>query len=102
MSYGMIGVRIARGNAEHKMARLYYDRATVEEATATCRSQHSDNEWKPGRTSNSYASHIPAGYNTFEQLSHTPAEYSTFEQFRNGHDFNMHQRADTNRIQSGD
>ena len=28
----MIGVRIARGDAEHKMARLHYVRATAKEA----------------------------------------------------------------------
>ena len=74
--YGIIGVRIARGTAEHKMARLHYVMATVEEAKATYRSHHSDNKWKPGESSNWYASHTPAGH-------------STFEQFRNGHDFNM-------------
>jgi len=52
MFYGMIGVRIARGDAEHKMARLHYVRATAKEAKATCRSHHSDNKWKPGGSSN--------------------------------------------------
>ena len=76
MFHGMIGVRIAKGGAEHKMARLHYVRATAKEAKATCRSHHSDNKWKPGESSNWYASHTPAGY-------------SMFEQFRNVHDFNM-------------
>jgi len=72
-----IGVTIARGNAEHKMARLHYVRTTAEEAKTTCNSHHSDNKWKPSRSSNWYSSHTPAGY-------------STFKQFRNRHDFNMH------------
>jgi len=76
MFYKMIGVRIARGGAEHKMAKLYYVRATAEEEKATYMSHHSDNKWKPGGSSNWYANHTTAGY-------------STFEQFRNGLDFNM-------------
>ena len=76
MFYGIIGVRIARGDTEHKMTRLHYVRATSEEAKATYRSHHSDNKWKPGGSSSWYA-------------SHTPAIYNTFEQFINGRDFNM-------------
>ena len=76
MFYGMIGVRITRGDAKHKMARLHYVRATVKEAKATYRSHHSDNKWKPGWSSNWYANHTPAGY-------------STFKQFRNGHVLDM-------------
>ena len=76
MFYGIIGVRIARGDTKHKMTRLHYVRATSEEAKATYRSHHSDNKWKPGGGSNWHANHTPAGY-------------STFKQFRNGHVFNM-------------
>jgi hypothetical protein len=44
MFYGMIGVRIARGDAKYKIARLHYVRAIAEEAKGTCRSHHSDNK----------------------------------------------------------
>ena len=71
-----IGVAIARGNAEHKMVRLHYVRATAEEARATCNAHHSNNRWRPGGRANWYSQHTPAGY-------------STFEQFRNGYDFNV-------------
>ena len=47
-----IDVTIARRNAEHKITRLHYIRATAEEAKATCNSHHSDNKWKPNRSSN--------------------------------------------------
>ena len=36
-------VAIAHGNAEHKMTRLHYVRATAEEAKATCNGHHSNN-----------------------------------------------------------
>ena len=39
-----IGVSIVRGNAQHKLARLHYIRATVEEAAVTCEAHHSDND----------------------------------------------------------
>ena len=48
----VIDVTIARGNAEHKLARLHYVRATSEEAKATCNSHHSDTKWKSSRSSN--------------------------------------------------
>ena len=50
-----IGVAIARGNAEHKLTRLHYVRATAEEARATCNSHHSRNRWRPGGTSSWYS-----------------------------------------------
>ena len=63
-----IGVAIARGNTNHKMARLHYVRSTAEEAKATCKAHHSDNKWKRGGSSTWYAQHAPAGYGTFEQF----------------------------------
>lgn len=73
-----IGVAIIRGQANHKLARLHYVRATREEAAATCRANHSNNKWKPGQSSRAswFSEHIPEGYGTFEQ-------------FRNGYDFSV-------------
>ena len=39
----VIGVAIARGNAEHRMVRLHYTRATADEERATCNAQYSNN-----------------------------------------------------------
>ena len=72
-----IGLTITGGNMEHKMARLHYVRATVEEARATCNVHNINNRWRQGGRSNWYT-------------QHAPAEYSTSEQFRNGYVFNMH------------
>ena len=73
-----IGVAIIQGQANHKLARLHYVRATREEAAATCRANHSNNKWRPGQSSRAswFSEHIPEGYDTFEQ-------------FRNGYDFSM-------------
>ena len=46
-----IGVTIVRGNANLKLARLYYVRATSEEAAATCRANHTNSKWRPGQNS---------------------------------------------------
>jgi len=73
-----IGCEIIRGQAQHKLERLHYFRATAADATSVCRANHSESSWTPsqrGRTS-WYA-------------AHTPEEYSTFEQFRNEHYFNV-------------
>ena len=73
-----IGVAIVRGNANLKLARLYYVRATAEEAAATCGANHSNNKWRPGQNSGAswFTEHVPEGYGAFEQ-------------FRNGHNFSM-------------
>ena len=74
-----IGVAIVRGNAQHKLARLHYVRATAEEAEATCKAHHSNNKW------------IPSQQGRVSWFSeHTPEGYGTFEQFRNGYDFCVH------------
>ena len=74
-----IGVAIVRGQANHKLARLHYVRATKEEAASTCNANHGNNRWKPGQDSRAswFSEHIPEGYGTFEQ-------------FRNGYDFCVH------------
>jgi hypothetical protein len=71
-----IGVKIVRGQAKHKLARLHYVRATAEEAAAACCAHHSDNRWKPSQNGRAswYSEHMPEGYGTFKQ-------------FRNGYDF---------------
>ncbi|EJK70204.1 hypothetical protein THAOC_08457, partial [Thalassiosira oceanica] len=70
-----IGVAIVRGNAQHKLSRLHYVRATPEEAADACRANHSSNRWNSQRHGQS---------NWFSQ--HTPDGYGTYEQFRNGYD----------------
>ncbi|EJK52310.1 hypothetical protein THAOC_28430, partial [Thalassiosira oceanica] len=70
-----IGVAIVRGNAQHKLGRLHYVRATPEEAADACRANHSSNRWNSQRHGQS---------NWFSQ--HTPDGYDTYEQFRNGYD----------------
>jgi len=70
-----IGVAIVRGNAQHKLGRLHYVRATPEEAADACRANHSSNRWNSQRHGQS---------NWFSQ--HTPDGYGTYEQFRNGYD----------------
>ena len=66
-----IGVAIARGNANHKLGRLHYVRATVGEAKAAANANHSRNRWAPNGQSSWYTQRI-------------------FEQFMNGYDFCMH------------
>ena len=70
-----VGVAIVRGNAQHKLGRLHYVRATPEEAADACRANHSSNRW---------GSHRHGRSNWFTQ--HTPDGYGTYEQFRNGYD----------------
>ena len=59
-----VGVAIVRGNAQHKLSRLHYVRATPEEAAATCRANHSDNRWHPQQHGRSswFSQHTPEGY----------------------------------------
>ena len=70
-----VGVAIVRGNAQHKLGRLHYVRATPEEAADACSANHSSNRW---------GSHRHGRSNWFTQ--HTPDGYGTYEQFRNGYD----------------
>ena len=70
-----LGVAIVRGNAQHKLSRLHYVRATPEEAADACSANHSSNRWE---------SHRHGRSNWFSQ--HTPDGYGTYEQFRNGYD----------------
>ena len=63
-----IGVAIVRGNANLKLAHLYYVRATAEEAAATCGANHSNDKWRPGRNRGAswFTEHVPEGYRAFE------------------------------------
>ncbi|EJK47138.1 hypothetical protein THAOC_34161, partial [Thalassiosira oceanica] len=75
-----IGVAIVRGNAQHKLGRLHYVRATPEEAAeprtpAGPITAAIDGIWNSQRHGQS---------NWFSQ--HTPDGYDTYEQFRNGYD----------------
>mmetsp|Transcript_13501 Transcript_13501/g.29224 ORF Transcript_13501/g.29224 Transcript_13501/m.29224 type:complete len:83 (-) Transcript_13501:101-349(-) len=74
-----IGVAIVRGQAEHKMARMHYSRATTAEAVSAARAHHIDNQWRPGQNST-----------TSWYSKHTAAGYGDFEQFRNGYHFFVH------------
>ena len=74
-----IGCAIIRGQAQHKLGRLHYVRATAAEAASVCRANHSESSWKPSQRGRS------SWY-----TANTPEGYSTFEQFRNGHYFNVH------------
>jgi len=42
----VIGARIVRGQAKHKLGRLHDVRATAADAAATCRRHHSNYRWK--------------------------------------------------------
>ena len=42
-------VSIVRGMANNKLSRLYYVRATVEEANHDVQENYSDNRWKPSQ-----------------------------------------------------
>ena len=46
-----IGVAIGRGNANLKLARLYYVRAKAKKAVVTCRANHNNNKWRLGQNS---------------------------------------------------
>ncbi|EJK65266.1 hypothetical protein THAOC_13894, partial [Thalassiosira oceanica] len=65
-----IGVAIVRGNAQHKLSRLHYVRATPEEAADACSANHSSNRWESHRhgQSNWFSQHKPDGYGTYEQF----------------------------------
>ncbi|EJK75409.1 hypothetical protein THAOC_02867, partial [Thalassiosira oceanica] len=58
-----IGVAIVRGNAQHKLSRLHYVRATPEEAADACSANHSSNRWNSQRhgQSNWFSQHTPDG-----------------------------------------
>ena len=50
---------IDRGNAQHKLARLYYAQATSEEIAATYKANHSNNRWKPNGRASWFSEHTP-------------------------------------------
>ena len=45
----VVGVTIVRGNASHKLGWLHYVQWTAEEAANTCRTNHSDYQYKPSQ-----------------------------------------------------
>ena len=73
-----IGVAIVRENTNPLVGRLHFVRGTAEEASQTCKTNHSKYRYKRSQRGGSswYSAHIPEGY-------------ATLQQFQNEYDFCM-------------
>ena len=75
----VVSIASWRGNAQHKLARLHFVRATKEEAKAVHQANLRENNWRAdGQGPSSW------------YARHTADGYGAYQQFQNSYGFGMH------------